>query len=292
MPRELPTESARAVAIVPARLASTRLPRKMLLAETGCCLFEHTARVVLSSGAFARVVVATDSPEVVLAAEKAGLEAVITRNDHKSGTDRVSEAWQKLAAAGERARVVVNVQGDEPEIDPRDLERVVEVFVDPKVGIATLAALFSSDEEWRRPDVVKVVCDERGVALYFSRAPIPGRGHGAPAIAARDLPVRRHIGVYAFRPEALARCAALPAGRLEQVESLEQLRWLEAGERIRVASASRAPQGIDTREDYDGFVSRWRAAQRDGQFVPAARFLRAPRSLEAWKADRLSSPGR
>lgn len=250
----------RAVAVVPARLASTRLPRKMLLAETGRPLFEHTARSAVASGAFARVVVATDSAEIVRAAERAGLEAVVTRADHKSGTDRVFEAWSLLAAIGERADVVLNVQGDEPEIDPRDLARVVEAFRDAEVSIATLAAPLASDEEWKSPGVVKVVCDASGTALYFSRAPIPGRGHGAPATSARDLPARRHIGVYAFRPEALARCAALPRGRLEEAESLEQLRWLEAGERIRVVAASRAPAGIDTRADYDAFVARFRAS--------------------------------
>jgi 3-deoxy-manno-octulosonate cytidylyltransferase (CMP-KDO synthetase) len=236
----------------------------MLLAETGQCLFEHTARAVLDGGAFARVVVATDADEIAAAAASAGLESVRTRADHRSGTDRVCEAWQLLAAAGERADVVVNVQGDEPEIDPRDLARVVDAFADLEVEIATLAAPLLTDEEWKNPSVVKVVCDARGTALYFSRASIPGRGHGAPPIPARELPARRHIGVYAFRPQALLRCAALPPSRLEQAESLEQLRWLEAGMRIRVAAASRAPAGIDTRADYDAFVARRRAAAAAG----------------------------
>lgn len=265
----------RAIAIVPARLASTRLPQKMLLAETGSCLFEHTARAVAASGAFERVVVATDSADIVAAADAAGIESVTTSPDHKSGTDRVAEAWRKLSAAGERAGVVVNVQGDEPELDPKDLARVVAVFADTDVAIATLAAPLSSDEEWKNPAVVKVVCDARGVALYFSRAAIPGRGHGAPPIAARDLPAQRHIGVYAFTPATLARCAALPPSRLEQAESLEQLRWLEAGERIHVAQASRAPVGIDTRADYDGFVARWRAAERKTGTATTARGARS-----------------
>ena len=261
----------RAIAIVPARLASTRLPQKMLLAETGSCLFEHTARAVAASGAFERVVVATDSADIVAAADAAGIESVTTSPDHKSGTDRVAEAWRKLSAAGERAGVVVNVQGDEPELDPKDLARVVAVFADTDVAIATLAAPLSSDEEWKNPAVVKVVCDARGVALYFSRAAIPGRGHGAPPIAARDLPAQRHIGVYAFTPATLARCAALPPSRLEQAESLEQLRWLEAGERIRVVLALRAPAGIDTQDDYAAFVARVRAAQGESTGTQVAR---------------------
>ena len=250
----------RAVAVVPARLASTRLERKMLLRETGRWLFEHTARMVLESRAFARVVVATDAPEVESAAREAGLEALATRPEHRSGTERVAEAWRKLLEAGEAADVVVNVQGDEPELDPADLARVVDVFTDPAVAIATLAAPLTSDEEWRNPGVVKVVCDASGTALYFSRAPIPGRGHGAPPMRAADLPAKRHIGVYAFRPGKLLACAALPPSRLEQAESLEQLRWLEAGERILVVAAVRAPPGIDTREDYEAFVARFRAA--------------------------------
>jgi 3-deoxy-manno-octulosonate cytidylyltransferase (CMP-KDO synthetase) len=258
MPRVQPR--SRAVAVVPARLASTRLPRKMLLDDTGRCLFEHTARMVLSSNAFARVVVATDSTEIEAAARGAGLEPVATRPEHRSGTERVAEAWRRLADAGETADVVVNVQGDEPELEPADLARVVDAFADETVAIATLAAPLATDDEWKAPSVVKVVCEANGTALYFSRAPIPGRGHGAPPLPAADLPARRHIGVYAFRPEALARCAALPPSRLEQAESLEQLRWLEAGEKIRVVAATRAPAGIDTAEDYAAFVARQRAA--------------------------------
>jgi len=251
----------RAIAILPARLLSTRLPHKMMLRETGRCLFLHTADAVRASGAFARVVIATDAPEIARAAQEAGFESAMTRPDHRSGTDRVCEAWLALAARGEGADVVVNVQGDEPESAPADLARVVAAFLRPGVEIATLAAPFSTEDEWRSASVVKVVRDARGSALYFSRAPIPGRGHGAAPLAPAQMPVLRHIGVYAFTPAALARCAVLPPGRLEAAESLEQLRWLEAGERIQVEEASRAPAGIDTREDYDGFVARWRAAQ-------------------------------
>jgi len=243
----------------------------MLLAETGRCLFLHTADAVRASGAFARIVIATDAPEIADAAREAGFESAMTRPDHRSGTDRVCEAWLALAAKGERADVVVNVQGDEPESDPADLARVVAVFAQDGVEIATLAAPFSTEEEWRSPSVVKVVCDAHGSALYFSRAPIPGRGHGAAPLPPAQLPVRRHIGVYAFTPAALLRCAALAPGRLEAAESLEQLRWLEAGEKIQVAAASRAPAGIDTREDYDGFVARRRTASGPGAANPGGR---------------------
>ena len=254
----------RAVAVIPARIASTRLPRKMLLAETGRCLFEHTARSVQESRAFARVVLATDDAEIAAAAARAGIEARMTRPDHASGTDRVCEAWNQIAAAGERADVVVNIQGDEPEIDPAALASLVAVFADPAIEMATLAAPLRTEEEWTSSAVVKLVCDAAGDALYFSRGPIPARGHGVVASGTDPYAGlrRRHIGVYAFAPAALARFAALPRGRLEAVESLEQLRWLEAGGKIRVVAAARAPAGIDTREDYERFVTRVRGLER------------------------------
>lgn len=255
------TPGARALAVLPARLASTRLPRKMLLAETGTPLVVHAARNVLAAGVFARVVVAADAPEVVAAVRAAGLEAVATRPDHPSGSDRVHECWRALADAGERADVIVNVQGDEPELPHADLRALVGAFTDRTVELATLAVPIGDEAEFANPNVVKVVCDARGDALYFSRAPIPHRGHatadprGSPPLA------RRHVGVYAFAPRALERFCGLSRGRLEAEESLEQLRWLEHGGKLRVVTATRAPRGIDTREDYDAFVARVRAGE-------------------------------
>lgn len=246
-----------AVAIVPARLGSTRLARKLLLADTGEPLFVHTARNAAGAGVFARVVVATDAAEIADAARRAGLQAVITRADHPSGTDRVAEAYAHLAAEGLLAEVVVGLQGDEPDLEAGDLARLVAAFADPAVEIATLAVRFEDERAADLPQAVKVVCDARGDALYFSRARIPARGHGC---GEGDLAVlRRHVGVYAFVPQALARFCSLSHGALEACENLEQLRWLEAGGRIRVVEATRAPLGIDTREDYDRFVARWRA---------------------------------
>jgi len=257
-PRE--NERLRALAIVPARLGSRRLPRKMLLDATGACLFEHTARNVLRCPAIQRVVVATDAAEVLERAAAAGLEAVLTRVDHPSGTDRAEEALGLLGPAG--WDVVVNVQGDEPEIDPADLERLVSAFADPQVEAATLAGpLAQTDHE--QPQVVKVVRDAQGNALYFSRAPVPYRvpSAAAGAYTREDAPswstlARRHVGVYAFRPAALRAFCSLPRGALEALENLEQLRWLEAGRRMRVVEAGAVPLGIDTAEDYDAFVQR------------------------------------
>jgi 3-deoxy-manno-octulosonate cytidylyltransferase (CMP-KDO synthetase) len=252
----------RAVAILPARLASTRLARKMLLAETGQALFLHAARNVIASGVFQRVVVATDAEEIFRAARSADVEAVMTDPRHASGTDRIREALERLDGAS--FDVVVNVQGDEPELAHGDLAALVAAFGDRAVAIATLAGPVASDEEARAPHVVKVVCDANGDALYFSRAPIPSQVHARAGAATGFANVRRHIGVYGFRPAALRRFCELAPGRLEALENLEQLRWLEAGERMRVVPSSSRALGIDTREDYDAFVARIRSGRGRG----------------------------
>ena len=235
-----------AVAIVPARLGSTRLARKMLLRETGQYLFEHTVRRVESCGQFERVVLATDSDEIARAAGEVGIEALMTSDAHRSGTDRVNEALAILEGRGEGPfDVVVNVQGDEADLPADDLGTLLAAFDDPEVELATLAADVDDPAELADPHVVKVVCDRRGFALTFSRAPLAGGRH--------------HVGVYGFRPAALARFCALEPGRLEQAERLEQLRWLEAGEEIRVVPASRVSGGIDTEQDYRAFVERVRS---------------------------------
>jgi 3-deoxy-manno-octulosonate cytidylyltransferase (CMP-KDO synthetase) len=278
-----PDSRIRAVAIIPARRASVRLPDKMLLAETGAPLVVETARNVARASAIARVAVATDDDEVAAVVRAHGFEAVPTRRDHRSGTDRVHEALTALAAeGGELAGVVVNVQGDEPELAPGDLERLVAAFADPAVELATLAGPLGGPDEAAAPQVVKVVRSREGDALYFSRAPIPHRPEvartadadrssgAAPASYAReDAPpwsalARRHVGVYAFTPRALAEFCALPPGPLERLENLEQLRWLEAGRRIRVLETDHVPLGIDTRADYDAFVRRARGGRPEG----------------------------
>jgi 3-deoxy-manno-octulosonate cytidylyltransferase (CMP-KDO synthetase) len=279
---------ARAVAILPARLESTRLPRKMLLDATGAPLIVHSARNAAASGVFARVVVAADAPGIVSAARAHGVEAVLTRADHPSGTDRVNECFGMLRAAGETAEIVVGVQGDEPEVAAADLFALVAAFADPAVELATLAVPITDPAQLASTSVVKVVCAANGDALYFSRAPIPARGHGG-AQGAGDLG-RRHVGVYAFRPRALERFCTLPRGKLETSESLEQLRWLENGGRMRVVPAARAPQGIDTPEDYAAFVERMRARtpnpRRDD---PGSGTVGATRNESAVKSDAAKS---
>lgn len=259
----------RALAIVPARLASQRLARKMLLAETGLPLFVHTVRNVQRCAAIGRVVVAADSRELLDAAQLHGIDACLTRVDHTSGTDRVFEAARALD--GDSYDVLVNVQGDEPELAPEDLALLVASFADAAVETATLCGHFEDPSEAQAAQVVKVVRAASGDALYFSRSVIPFHAvANASAYARSDASpwlalVRRHIGVYAFRPAALADFVALPRGELERVENLEQLRWLEAGRRMRVVEAQHVPLGIDTRLDYDAFVRRveGRAAARE-----------------------------
>jgi len=187
-----------------------------------------------------RVVVATDDQRILAAVQGWGGEALLTRADHTSGTERMAEV-----AAGIPAAIYVNVQGDEPLIEPDAIDAAVRALLDdPAVAVSTLAAMLTDPDEWRDPNVVKVVFDARGDALYFSRAPVPWvRDSGAPAR------YHKHLGLYAFRAEALRRFAALPQGPLERAEQLEQLRLLENGIRIRVVETAYHSVGVDVPED-------------------------------------------
>jgi 3-deoxy-manno-octulosonate cytidylyltransferase (CMP-KDO synthetase) len=235
-----------AVAVIPSRLGSTRLPEKALLRETGKYLIQHVWERVRSSARIGRVIVATDHPRILEAAKSFGAEAVMTSPDHASGTDRVAEV-----ARGLSDEVVVNVQGDEPEIDPADLDLLVERMEgERECGVATLGTPFVRDDELASPAAVKVVVDAEGRALYFSRSVIP---NGARA-GARPPQALKHRGVYAFRRAKLLELAALAPAALEQIERLEQLRWLHHGERVRVAVTPRDGIGIDTPDDYRRFV--------------------------------------
>ncbi len=252
----------RALAIVPARLGSQRLPRKMLLDRSGSALVLHTLENLAGARSIANAIVATDAHEIAEIVERAGFRAVLTSPEHQSGSDRVHEALGRVGARD--WDVVVNVQGDEPELDTADLDELVRCFRASEVSAATLCVPLESPEHAHAPQVVKVVRDARGDALYFSRAPIPYAAVDRSAAYARaDAPqwstvVRRHLGVYAFRPAALARFVNLPRGALERLENLEQLRWLEAGERMRVIDGRSCALGIDTQADYDAFVERRR----------------------------------
>lgn len=243
--------------VIPARRASTRLPGKPLLRRTGKYLVEHTYERALGIASADVVLVATDDEEVAAAVRSFGGTAVMTSPACESGTDRVAEAVR-----GRGEDLVVNVQGDEPEFDVADVDALVAAMAaEPSLPMGTLAAV-AEPEERDRPSVVKVVVDRAGDALYFSRARIPHVRDAADADSADAVaPVLRHVGIYAYRREALLAFAALAPTPLERTERLEQLRALEHGWRIRVVRGRRAPPGIDTPEDYEAFVARVAAAR-------------------------------
>jgi 3-deoxy-manno-octulosonate cytidylyltransferase (CMP-KDO synthetase) len=240
----------KAVAVIPSRLGSTRLPEKALLHETGKYLVQHVWERVRQARRVGRVIVATDHPRIVEAAKSFGAEALLTSASHPSGTDRVAEVARSLADARPDA-LIVNVQGDEPEIDPADLDLLVDALdSDRECAIATLATPFQDATALASESTVKVVVDATSRALYFSRSVVP---NGAQ-IGGNPPQALKHRGVYAFRRAKLLELAALPTAPLEKIERLEQLRWLHHGERIRVAITPRDGIGIDTPEDYRRFV--------------------------------------
>jgi 3-deoxy-manno-octulosonate cytidylyltransferase (CMP-KDO synthetase) len=245
-----------AAIVIPARYGSTRLPAKPLLAETGKPLIQHVYERAKQSQLASRVLVATDDLRILDAVEGFGGEAVMTRDDHPCGTDRIAEAARSMDAD-----IIVNLQGDEPLIDPASLDQVISMLLeDTGAAMATLAAPLRAAEAYHCPHVVKVVCDESGNALYFSRAPIPYVRDGEPDWAAQPAPVWQHVGLYAYRRDFLFRFASLPPAPLEQLEKLEQLRALALGCRIRVGRTAAPTLGVDTLEDYHRFVALYRSA--------------------------------
>lgn len=239
--------TARVLGVIPARLGSTRLPRKPLHPLAGRPLLEWVWRRAVSSQLFEQVVVATDSEEVALAARRFGAAVEMTAADHPSGTDRVAEVAER--AAYRAFDTIVNVQGDEPFVDPAHLRAAAALVTGGGWEVGTVAAPFGSAGEWADPNAVKVVRADDGGALYFSRAPIP-----YPRDAAGEPPLDsgrylRHVGIYAYRRAALLRWVALPEAELERLERLEQLRPLAAGIRIGVAPVEPAEPGVDTLDD-------------------------------------------
>jgi 3-deoxy-manno-octulosonate cytidylyltransferase (CMP-KDO synthetase) len=227
--------------LIPARMAASRLPGKPLVDIGGVPMIVHVLRRAQAAN-IGPVVVATDSADIAAAVETAGGQAVLTRTDHASGSDRIFEALGQIDPDG-RVSIVVNVQGDLPALDSSELGAALAPLADPAVDIATIAAEIHKAEERTNPNVVKVVGTEiapgRLRALYFTRATAP---HG-------DGPLYHHIGLYAYRRAALVRFVGLPPSVLERREKLEQLRALEAGMRIDVAIVETVPLGVDTPED-------------------------------------------
>jgi 3-deoxy-manno-octulosonate cytidylyltransferase (CMP-KDO synthetase) len=244
--------------VIPARYASTRLPGKALLRQTGKYLVQHVYERACLARRASQVIVATDDSRIVAAVKSFGGQVVLTNRDHPSGTDRVAEVAQILDAD-----VIVNLQGDEPLVDPAALDLLPELLKrDPDTDIATLAVPITTVEQWHNPNCVKVVCDAAGRALYFSRSPIPfapaacvSRSLDAPEQPASFL---QHLGLYAYRRHFLLELAALPPQPLERLEKLEQLRALSLGHRIQVGVVRQTAIGVDTYEDYLHFVQTYR----------------------------------
>ncbi|HEV2150675.1 MAG TPA: 3-deoxy-manno-octulosonate cytidylyltransferase [Longimicrobiaceae bacterium] len=234
--------------IIPARIGSSRLPRKPLHPLAGRPLIEWVWRGAVAMDLLDEVVVATDSEEVAAVVRAFGGKAEMTAEDHPSGTDRVAEVARRPEYGA--FPVVVNVQGDEPFLRRDQVEAALGCVRDGGWEIGTVAVPISTVEEWREPSVVKVVRGADGGALLFSRAPVPFRRDGDPDPAElASGPYLRHLGIYAYRRDALLRWVALPEGELERIERLEQLRPLAAGMRIGVGIAAAGEGGIDTPTD-------------------------------------------
>jgi len=239
--------------VIPSRYASTRLPGKPLLDIAGKPMVQHVYERACESAA-ERVVIATDDERIMEAAAAFGGECLMTRADHVSGTDRIEEVSRLLEL--DQDAIVVNVQGDEPLIPPSVIDQVAANLADnPEAGIATLSEPLASGEELFNPNIVKLVADWRGFALYFSRAPIPWDRDG---FAAGSVPTqapdeaRRHLGIYAYRVSLLRNFVGWEPAQLELRESLEQLRAMAQGERIHVADAiATVPPGVDTPADLE-----------------------------------------
>jgi 3-deoxy-manno-octulosonate cytidylyltransferase (CMP-KDO synthetase) len=239
--------------VIPARFSSTRLPGKPLLRQTGKYLIQHVYEQALKAERPSAVVVATDDRRIADAVHEFGGRVIMTRADHPSGTDRVAEV-----AAVVPAECIINVQGDEPELDPHWIDDLAALIDVPGTDVATLAVPIQSMDAYQNPNCVKVVADDSGRALYFSRSPIPYVRDGQPDFAV-DPPLQ-HLGVYAFRRAALTEFAQTPPHSLEQLEKLEQLRLLGTGRTIRVGRTSHTARGIDTPDDYAAFVRSYRLA--------------------------------
>ena len=259
--------------VLPARIASHRIPRKPLREIAGRSLLEWSWRAASRVEAFDEIWVATDDEEVAETAETFGATAVLTDASHPSGTDRVAEAARRPEAR--RHRLVVNYQADEPFLDPATVGRAVEALAEEGTGVATLAAPIEREEAWRSEAVVKVVRDRRGDALYFSRAPIPHPRGGAPELpGGPEGPWLRHLGLYAFTRPALEHWTSLDPSPLERVERLEQLRALQDGMRIRVVAGPPTEPGVDEPEDLrraERILANQRADGSPGREPPGRR---------------------
>jgi 3-deoxy-manno-octulosonate cytidylyltransferase (CMP-KDO synthetase) len=247
---------AKATVIIPARLASSRLPRKILLRDTGLTLIEHVYRRVRQARQVNNIFFAVDAEEVATVVRDFGGQAILTDPNCPSGTDRIARV-----AAQIDAELIINVQGDEPRIEPEAIDQLVDLLVAyPEAGMATLRTPIRDRSLYLNPNAVKVVTDRHGKALCFSRAPIPWGRDQEPDWSASPAQVHLHLGIYGYRKEVLLELAQSPQDPWEQLEKLEQLRFLSRGGIMMVGTVPQAFRGVDTPEDYADFV-RWYQSQ-------------------------------
>ncbi len=240
-----------AICIIPARFASERFPGKVLADATGRPLIVHVIEAARNCGVFTRVVVACDDERIAAVVEAADCEAVLTAPEHPNGTSRIEEAARVLRLDDDA--VIVNIQGDEPEIEGEAVRGALAMLEAEDLSVSTAACPITRREDHLDPNVVKVVLDQRSRAMYFSRAPVP-----YPRALGQAAPLR-HFGLYVYRRAFLHEYVRLASTPLERSERLEQLRILEHGHEIGVFIAERGWSGIDTPEQYEAFVARWRA---------------------------------
>ena len=254
------------LAVIPARYSSTRLAGKVLAKDTGKFLIQHTYERACLAKLPDKVIIAADEEKILAAAKTFGAECVLTSVDHQSGTDRIAEAVADI-----EADIVVNIQGDEPEMDPGNIDKVAKLLVDnPDFPMATLAAPFKSAEDIANPNIVKVIVADKdqlrtqnsklktdcGRAIYFSRSVIP---YNREKNGIGDInQYLRHLGIYAYRKDFLLKITSLPQSPLEKIEKLEQLRAIENGYGILVGKVEHTCDGIDTPEQYAEFVKRYK----------------------------------
>ncbi len=263
------TECPATAIVIPARYGSTRFPGKPLARQTGKYLIQHVVEQAQKAKRAQRVVVATDDHRIFDAVRGFGGHAVMTSDSHHSGTDRIAEVIKRPEYQG--VKIVINVQGDEPDMDPGLIDALIEALESggpggaiPGLEMATAAAPFAHDKEVANPNLVKVVTDQRHCAMYFSRAVIPFDRDRTGTVLGGDLRAyHRHVGIYGYRREALLKLAGTPMCDLERIEKLEQLRALYLGMRILVLPATHVPLGVDTPEDYVAFVKRHKAATNE-----------------------------
>lgn len=251
----------KSIAVIPARYASTRFPGKPLALLGGKPVLQHVYERALKATQIDEVCIATDDERILEAARGFGAKAVMTSAEHRSGTDRCAE----VASAYPSDSIIINIQGDEPFIDPEQIDQVAAPLLrKAPADISTLAVRLKDAEALHNPNVVKVVKSAAGQALYFSRSPIPHLRGVPPEQWIENGVFFRHLGIYGFRRSVLLDVAQLPPGSYEQMESLEQLRWLEAGYRIQIGETRHQTVGIDTPEDLDTAQRALMESDNDG----------------------------